>query len=507
MAKAAAISEGDSIPHTPVSDVASGDVVVLGSFIGVARVDIIANRRGKLAVAGIFDFDKTPSAINAGDQLFWDAAAKEAVRNSAGGTNNFIGRVLDDLIIADPKARIRMSWLEGFVDPEEVVKLTASNASAGDQFGNAVSISGDTVVIGASYTDAIPSNSGSAYILERNLGGSDNWGERIEITASDAAASDFFSFDSVDIGGDTVVIGSPYQDSSKGAVYVFGRDTGGTDNWGQVEKITASDIFAGDKFGKSVSVEGDTAVVGAPYNDDNGSNSGSAYVFGRNTGGTDNWGEIKKLLASDAAVGAFFGNSVSVDGDLAVVGALYDSVSGVGAAYIFARNQGGPDNWGEVIKLAPTDSNEFGSSVSIDGNFVVVGAREVGSGGSQAAYVFGRNEGGPDNWGLVKKLVASDVGPLDDKFGNSVSISGDVVIVGAHQTDDDGVNSGSAYIFNRNKGGTDNWGEVAIITASDADTGDRFGKVVSIDGEFSIVGADRNDDAGTSSGSAYIFKV
>ncbi len=390
--------------------------------------------------------------------------------------------------------------------PTELTKITASNAFAGDRFGNAVSISGDTVVIGASYTDGVPSDSGSAYILERNLGGSNNWGERIEITASDAAASDFFSFQAVAIDGDTAVVGSAYHDSDKGAAYVFDRDLGGADNWGEIKKLLASDIFAGDRFGKVVSVDGDTVVVGAPYNDDNGSDSGSAYVFGRNKGGTDNWGEIKKLLASDAAAGDRFGNSVSVDGDLAVVGAIYGSVGDIGSAYIFARNNGGTDNWGEVVKLSPADANEFGSSVSIDGDFIVVGAREVGSGGSPAAYVFERNNGGPDNWGQVKKLVASDVGPSDDKFGNSVSISGDIVIVGAHQTDDDGVNSGSAYIFIRNEGGTDNWGEVAIITASDAAAGDNFGESVSVFGGFAIVGAANNDDAGTSSGSVYIFE-
>jgi hypothetical protein len=161
------------------------------------------------------------------------------------------------------------------------------------------------------------------------------------------------------------------------------------------KKLLASDGAAGDKFGNKVSISGDTAIVGAFFDDDNGSESGSAYIFSRNQGGADNWGEVKKLIASDGAAGARFGASVSISGDTAIVEASRnDDNGGYGSAYIFSRNQGGADNWGEV-----------------------------------------------------KKLTASD-GSVDDYFGWSVSISGDTVIVSAFYDDDNGENSGSAYIYN-----------------------------------------------------------
>ncbi len=391
--------------------------------------------------------------------------------------------------------------------PTELIKITASNAFAGDRFGNAVSINGDTVVVGASYTDGVPSNSGSVYILERNLGGSDNWGERIEITASDAAASEFFSFEAVSVDGDTVVVGSAYNDGSKGAAYVFERNLGGANNWGEAKKLVALDAFAGDHFGASVSVDGDTAVVGARYED---TDAGAAYVFGRNTGGAGNWGEVKKLIALDAASGDNFGNAVAIAGDLLVVGARYDAPDKTGAAYVFARNQGGADNWGQVAKLTASDiavDDEFGLAVSIDGDLVVVGAPRHDDIASLtgAAYIFSRNQGGANNWGEVLKLLAFDA-VTSDQFGTSVSVDGDVVIVGAVGVDEASPNAGAAYVFNRNQGGADNWGQVAKITASDADSGDRFGEAVSVAGGFAIVGAFRNADAGSSSGSVYIFE-
>ncbi len=145
--------------------------------------------------------------------------------------------------------------------------------------------------------------------------------------------------------------------------------------------------------------------------------------------------------------------------------------------------------------------------MSISGDTVVVGARLDDDAGidSGSAYIFGRNEGGADNWGQVAKLTASDAAG-GDMFGFSVSISGDIVIVGARGTDDAGFGSGSAYVFGRNEGGSDNWGQVKKLTASDAAAGDVFGFSVSISGDTVIVGARLDDDAGNESGSAYIFE-
>jgi hypothetical protein len=279
----------------------------------------------------------------------------------------------------------------------------------------------------------------------------------------------------------------------------------------QSAKLTADDAAAGDRFGVSVSISGDLALVGANYDDDGGSDSGAAYIFARDQGGVDNWGQVKKLIAGDAAAGDFFGVSVSISGDLAVVGANYDDDGGSssGSAYIFARNQGGTDNWGQVAKLIADDSaanEEFGYSVSISGGLALVGAwgDDDGSSDLGAAYIFAQDQGGADNWGQVAKLTAGDAA-AGDYFGVSVSISGDLAVVGAHGDDDGGGNSGSAYIFARDQGGTDNWGQVRKITAGDAAAGDFFGVSVSISGDLAVVGAYGDGDGGGYSGSAYSF--
>ncbi|MEP7272785.1 MAG: HYR domain-containing protein, partial [Acidobacteriota bacterium] len=204
-------------------------------------------------------------------------------------------------------------------------------------------------------------------------------------------------------------------------------------------KLTASDGVAADQFGESSAISGDTVVVGA-FDDDG--MKGSAYVFERNKSGADNWGEVKKLTASDRMAGDRFAKSLGISGDTVVVGAAQSDPNG--AAYIFERNKGGTDNWGEVKKLTPSDplSERFGgSSVGISTDTVVVGAKFDGFKGS--AYVYERNKGGADLWGEVRKLTASD-GAAGDQFGISVGISGDTVVLGA---DGDDSSKGSSYIF------------------------------------------------------------
>ncbi len=165
----------------------------------------------------------------------------------------------------------------------EVKKLTASDAQTFDSLGWSVAISGDTAIVGAYLESAGAPDTGAAYVFQRDQGGPGNWGEVTKLTASDAQAADWFGI-SVAVSGDTVVVGSYLEDAggnTAGAAYVFQRDQGGADNWGEVTKLTASDAQAGDQFGESVAVSGDTAVVGAPLEDAGGSDAGAAYVFRR----------------------------------------------------------------------------------------------------------------------------------------------------------------------------------------------------------------------------------
>ncbi|MGB7451730.1 MAG: FG-GAP repeat protein, partial [Lysobacterales bacterium] len=411
------------------------------------------------------------------------------------------------LIVADHEAVYPIT-IDPFVERK---KLLANDGTASDWFGRSVSVSGDTAIVGAAYDDDNGSDSGSAFIFSRDEGGADNWGFVKKLTASDAAALDRFG-DSVSIDGDTAIVGAPLNDGSGidiGSAYIFYRNQGGADNWGEVEKLTADDAYY--LFGGSVSISGDTAIVGASGDDDNGTFSGSAYVFYRDQGGADNWGQVRKLTANDANNYHYFGVSVSVSGDSAIVGAYGDDDNGTGsgASYIFSRDQEGADIWGFVKKLTAFDGeagDRFGYSVSISGDTCVVGAHleDINGTGSGSAYLYSRNEGGVDNWGGVKVIDASDGAP-EDNFGWSVSISGDTVVIGAYLDDHTWPNAGSSYIFSRNQGGLENWGEVDKLTASDAATGDAFGYGVSISRGTIIVGAAYDDDQGGDSGSAYVF--
>ncbi|MEN8163566.1 MAG: hypothetical protein ABFS37_05510, partial [Acidobacteriota bacterium] len=299
------------------------------------------------------------------------------------------------------------------------------------------------------------------------------------------------------IDGDTMVVSA--FDCPQGyyaeAAYIFQSDEGGADAWELVAKLTAVDVLAVPSFGWSVAISGDSVVVGAQWDDDNGHRSGSAFIFGRNQGGADKWGLVAKLTALDGATYDYFGKSVSISGDTVVVGAYEDDDNGFGSGsvYIFDRNQGGAGAWGQVAKVTASDGasgDDFGISVSISGETVVVGARYDDENGSDSgtAYVFGRNQGGANAWGQVAKVTASD-GAESDSFGNSVSISGGTVVVGAHGNDDYGSQSGSVYIFGRNHGGTDAWGQVTKLTASDGAENQYFGRAVSISGDTVIVGA------------------
>jgi len=404
------------------------------------------------------------------------------------------------------------------IDPTftEVKKLVASDGAGGDLFGSSVAIYGDTAIVGALRADiGSNNNQGSAYIFERNQGGANNWGGVKKLAALGGFEDDSFGA-SVAIYADTAIVGAPRDfpgSGIPGSAYVFKRNEGGVNNWGEVKKLTASDGSVDAAFGISVAIYADTAIVGANYSNDFQPifppNPGAAYIFERNQGGADNWGEVKKLTSSDGEDDDFFGDSVAIYGDTAIVGAHGDKIGSnffQGSAYIFERNQGGANNWGEVKKLTAsggTDDDFFGSSVAIYADTAIVGAPHVNLQSPfipGSAYIFERNHGGANNWGEVKKLIASDA-VADDFFGVSVAIYADTAIVGALNDVGSNNNQGSAYIFERNQGGANNWGEFKKLIASDGAALDSFGGSVTIYADTAIAGASGDDG----SGSAYIF--
>ena len=379
-------------------------------------------------------------------------------------------------------------------------RLTASDGTGEDYFGNAVAISGETIVVG-SYNDRVGSNfsQGSAYVFA--CGGAQHWMQQARTTASDGAFQDAYGF-SVDISGETLVVGAVNDDfgenQNQGSVYVFVRV--GT-SWVQQQKLSASDGATGDLFGFTVAISGETLVAGAPGDTVSGNDApGSAYVFVR--AGT-NWSQQQKLTASDGTAADRFGTSVAISGETLVIGARDDLIGGhaaQGSAYVFVRTG---NNWAEQQKLTASDgsaNDAFGFSVKLSGETLVVGAPfdDVGANADQgSAYVFVRTG---TNWSPSQKLTPSD-STSGDRFGHSVALSYQTLVVGAER-DNFG---GSAYVFLRT-GAT--WSQQQKLTASDREPGDQFGHSVAISGETIVVGAvgDDFEQDLINRGSAYIFE-
>ncbi len=332
----------------------------------------------------------------------------------------------------------------------EQAKLTAGDAAAGDYFGARVSISetGDTVVIGAPADDAAGSDSGAAYVFVRS---GETWSQQQKLTASDAAAGDAFGF-AVAIDGDSVVVGAARDDdggAQSGAAYVFVRSDS---TWSQQQKLTADDAAAGDDFGHSVSISLDTVVVGAPYDDDDGAQSGAAYVFVRD--GTT-WSQQQKVTADDAAAGDTFGSAISIFGERIAAGAPYDDDDGAesGAAYVFVRSG---TTWSQLQKLVAGDAvagAEFGNSLAIGEDFVLLGApKDPNDTIPEAGSVYGfDHERETDTYNQQLKITASDAAPgglgLGAQFGTSVGLGERGGVVGAPLYDGVGANSGAAYTY------------------------------------------------------------
>ena len=401
-------------------------------------------------------------------------------------------------VIADIRGNDRGFRVARDVEPcwQEQEKLIASEGAAGDDFGISVSVSSNYAIVGAVYDDTTKgSDSGSAYVFDVTTGSQVG-----KLTASNGATGDRFGR-SVSISGDYAIAGAYFDDNSNGidagSAYIFKRD--GT-NWSEQQMLIASNGAAKDYLGSSVSISGDLAIVGSMGNDEKGTDAGSAYIFKRD--GTS-WVQQPILTASDATAYAEFGTSVSISGNYAIVGARQESTKGhySGSAYIFKWNG---TSWVEQQKLTASDGDaedRFGHYVSISGDLAIVGAdydEENGS-NSGSAYIFKRDG---SVWVEQAKLLPLD-GAANDHFGESVSISGDYAIVGASSNDDNGSDSGSAYIF---KWDGANWTQQQKLIASDGTAADYFGTSVSISGNLAIVGGRYNDDNGTNSGSAYIFE-
>ncbi len=324
-------------------------------------------------------------------------------------------------------------------------KLTAPDGEAGDEFGTSVCLYGDYAIIGAR---GVGINIGSAYVFKRD---GSNWVQERKLTASDGEDYDEFGI-SVAIEGDYALVGAHMDDDWKGSVYVFKRYGS---NWIQEDKLTALDSLF---FGCSISLVGNYALIGAMLDD---GLKGSAYVFKRD-GST--WIQEDKLVALDGESEDFFGLTVSLDGDYALIGAVGDDEY-TGSAYVFKRDG---SNWVQEDKLTALDggtSDYFGFSVSLDGDYALIGAC-AGKSGNGSAYVFKRDG---SSWVQEDKLIGLDTG-YEDYFGHSVSLDGDYAVIGAYGDDDD---RGSAYVFRGLYANLECDGEIHCTNVKPGDTIER----------------------------------
>ncbi len=337
-------------------------------------------------------------------------------------------------------------------------------------------------------------------------------------TSQKVLASDGFDNNfgySVAISGDFAIVGSPYDDdkgTDSGSAYMYKRDfvTGVWEE--QTPKLVASDGVGYDSFGYSVAISGDFAIVGSIFDDDKGLDSGSAYMFKRNPM-TEAWEQqTPKLLASDGVGDDRFGYSVAISGDFAIVGSILDDDKGTdsGSAYIFKRNPV-TGAWEEQTpKLVASDgvgNDRFGRAVAISGDFAIVGSPyEDDKGTDSGSAYMFKRNPVTGLWEQQTPKLVASDGVGNDNFGYSVAISGDFAIVGSLLDDDKGTNSGSSYMFKRNPV-TGAWEQqTPKLVASDGVGNDYFGRAVAISGDFAIVSSPYDDDKGTDSGSSYMFK-
>jgi len=493
----------------------------------VAFVD--ANGASVVNYNGLIVFDADGTVLDARFELPVASTGDDAAHAVSAAPHTLV------LVVDDRGARYPLT-----IDPiAQQAYLKASNTDEGDLFGGSVAVSGDTVVIGAlgedsratgvngDQADNSAPDSGAVYVFVRDGA---TWVQQAYLKASNSAANAYFGFP-VAISGDTIVVGAQREGSLaalSGAAYVFVR--AGT-SWSQQAQLKAANANIGDRFGFAVSISGDTVAVGARYEDssaigvngDSASNSaadsGAAYVFVRDN---DTWIQQVYLKASNTGADDQFGTSVTVSGDMVVVGAFIEdsNATGVngnqadnsmfnsGAAYVFVRNGA---SWSQEAYLKASNTGwaaYFGYPVALSGNTLVVGAYGERSGatgvnGNQAdwsapsagaAYVFVRDG---STWLQQAYLKASNTG-TNDWFGYGLSISGDTVVAGApnEASGSAGVNgnqannllssSGAAYVFLRE--GTE-WNQAAYLKASNPSMYDQFGQFVVVSGALVAVGA------------------
>jgi len=377
----------------------------------------------------------------------------------------------------------------------EEIKVAPNDCRTEDQFGRAVDVYGSNAIVGAYGNDDRADNAGAAYVLHFD---GQIWLPSQKLSAIDGDEFDYFGC-SVAIDDNLAVIGAYGDDdhgNNSGSAYIFAKD----DNyWFELAKLKAQDSKSSDFFGCSVDISGNYIIVGAYGEQENGRHSGAAYIFVRDSNDVY---QQQKLVAGDAQPFDYFGYSVSISGDYAIIGAYGKSYHSEksGAAYIFKRMG---RRWRQFIKLVPSDGSAydyFGRSVSISGENAIVGAIGKDDYGKDAgaAYIYKRYG---YYWSRFAKIIPSNL-QQDYCFGASVNISDNYAIIGALGDEMDGRRTGAAYAYKLEQ---NKWQQIALVRPQDGSDDDYFGCSVAISGNQIIAGAYGNDQNGEKSGAAYFY--
>lgn len=376
-------------------------------------------------------------------------------------------------------------------------KLLADDGKAEDHFAYSVAIDGTTALVGAFKADANNiRDSGAAYVYSL---GSEGWELQAKLVAEPAHVDDT-------LGGNVAlknhmamlgVIGRDDKGDNAGAVFAFEREE---NSWSQKQILTAIDAKPGDAFGQSIALTERFLIIGAPRSDALSKDSGAAYVFMRDK---NTWQFQTKLTAKDGAEGDLFGISVAINGDTVLVGAdLNDEKAekaGAVYAYLFDGKQ-----WKQQAKLMAEDganTDIFGVRVALFGDTALISARRDDIEGvgvdTGSAYIFERTNG---KWTQTQKLVAPD-GKADDRFARGVAINKETALISAMHHDANANNAGALYVFKKQQG---RWHFTSKVLASDGASEDRFGWNLALTEKTAIIAAPHRDDKGNASGAAYI---
>ncbi|BDX06176.1 FG-GAP repeat protein [Planctobacterium marinum] len=379
--------------------------------------------------------------------------------------------------------------------------IVAKDGKAEDYFGYSAAIDGNTLLVGAYKADINQiMDAGAAYVYVLN----DNaWHQQAKLVAAPFFAEDTTG-GNVALNNDIAVLGVIGRDDKgkdAGAVIVFERHG---DSWQQTQIITAPDAKPGDAFGQSISLTENHLVIGAPRSDAMGENSGAAYIYKRES---DAWQYQTKIKASDGAAGDLFGISIAIDGETIVVGAdLHDEkAENAGAVYVYVLDH--DNKWIQEAKLIADDAGDtdiFGVRVAISGNVALVSARRDDVEGigidAGSAYIFERNG---RKWTQKVKLTSPD-GQADDRFGRGVALSGDKAIISAMNHDAKGIDTGAVYVYEKVSG---NWQFTSKITANKSFANDRFGWNIGLSGNKAVIVSPNHDAKGENSGAVFVKQL